>query len=185
MKTNLTNAQIEELLQTIQSRFEKNATRHQHIEWTQVQNRLLKNAHKLWPLFEMERTGGEPDVVGIDSMTKEFLFYDCSAETPLDRRGLCYDNEALDARKDNKPVDSAVHMANEMGIELLTEQEYRYLQELGHFDQKTSSWIKTPDKIRKLDGSVFCDFRYNTVFMYHNGASSYYSSRGFRGVLKV
>ncbi len=185
MNIKLLKEQNNELLQTLKTRFETNQIRHQAIEWNQVYNKLIENPEKLWSLFEMERTGGEPDVVGIDSLTNEFLFYDCSKESPIGRRSTCYDNEALDSRKENKPIDSAVNMANNMGIELLSKEEYRKLQVLDSFDLKTSSWVKTPDNIRKLGGAIFCDHRYDTVFTYHNGASSYYSVRGFRGVLKV
>ncbi len=185
MRKELSQDQLNELLQTVKTRFEMNQSHHKEIEWNQIQKKLVENPEKLWSLFEMERTGGEPDVVGIDTSTKEYLFYDCSKESPIGRRNTCYDNEALDARKEYKPKDSAINMAREMGIDLLTEKEYRQLQELGDFDLKTSSWVKTPETIRKLDGAVFCDRRYNNVFIYHNGASSYYSSRGFRGVLKV
>ena len=159
--------------------------RHKGIVWSKVEAKLKKNADKLWSLNEMERTGGEPDVVGFDKKKNEYIFYDCSAESPKGRRSLCYDKEALEKRKEHKPKDSAVNMAKAMGIELLTEEQYRELQKLGGFDLKTSSWVKTPDKIRKLGGAIFCDRRYDTVFTYHNGAESYYAARGFRGVLKV
>lgn len=181
----LSAAQLEELLATLKTRFEKNMSRHDGLEWAKVQAKLEAQADKLWALNEMERTGGEPDVVGYDKKANEYLFYDCSAESPAGRRSLCYDKQALDARKENKPADSAVNMATAMGITLLTEHEYRELQKLGKFDTKTSSWLKTPEDIRKLGGSVFGDRRYNTVFMYHNGADSYYAARGFRGVLRV
>lgn len=181
----LSAAQREELLATLKTRFEKNMSRHDGLEWAKVQAKLEAQADKLWSLNEMERTGGEPDVVGYDKKANEYLFYDCSAESPAGRRSLCYDKQALDARKENKPADSAVNMATAMGITLLTEHEYRELQKLGKFDTKTSSWLKTPEDIRKLGGSVFGDRRYNTVFMYHNGADSYYAARGFRGVLRV
>lgn len=184
-KKNLSPKQSEELLKTLKTRFEKNLTRHKGIEWTKVEAKLKKNNDKLWSLNEMERTGGEPDVIGYDRKTGEYIFYDCSAESPKGRRSLCYDKEALEKRKEHKPKDSAVNMANAMGIELLTEEQYRELQKLGEFDLKTSSWVKTPDKIRKLGGAIFCDRRYDTVFTYHNGAESYYAARGFRGVLKV
>jgi len=159
--------------------------RHQGLEWTKVQARLEASAEKLWSLSEMERTGGEPDVVGHDKKTGEYIFYDCSAESPKDRRSLCYDREALDSRKENKPKDSATDIAAAIGIELLTEEQYRELQKLGNFDTKTSSWVKTPPDIRKLGGALFCDRRFNTIFVYHNGAESYYAARGFRGSLRV
>jgi len=159
--------------------------RHEGLEWAKVQAKLEANAEKLWSLSEMERTGGEPDVVGQNKKTSEYIFYDCSAESPKDRRSLCYDREALDARKENKPKGSALDMATAMGVELLTEEQYRELQKLGNFDMKTSSWVKTPSAIRKLGGALFCDRRYNTVFVYHNGAESYYAARGFRGSLRV
>jgi len=186
-KSNLTlsNEQREELLATLKARFEKNIARHKGLEWANVQARLEANSEKLWSLHEMERTGGEPDVVGLDPETGEYLFYDCSAESPKGRRSLCYDREALESRKENKPKDSAIDMASAMGIELLTEEQYRELQKLGEFDTKTSSWVKTPPAIRKLGGALFCDRRYNTVFVYHNGAESYYAARGFRGLLRV
>ena len=175
----------DELLVTLQARFEENMSRHQGLEWLAVQARLETNPDKLWSLSEMERTGGEPDVVGYDQTTGEYLFYDCSTESPEGRRSLCYDQQALEARKANKPQDSAMHMAATMGIELLSEDEYRALQNLGEFDLKTSSWIKTPPEIRALGGALFCDRRYDHVFVYHNGAESYYAARGFRGSLKV
>ncbi|HVG23387.1 MAG TPA: DUF4256 domain-containing protein [Thermoanaerobaculia bacterium] len=175
--------QREELVMTLKARFEENTKRHKRIAWADVEAKL--NAAKLRALHEMERTGGEPDVVGRDAKTGEFLFYDCSAETPSGRRSLCYDREALDSRKEHKPAGSAMDMAAEMGIELLTEDEYRALQELGEFDLKTSSWIATPAEIRKLGGALFCDRRYDHVFVYHNGASSYYAARAFRGALRV
>lgn len=184
-KTELSPAERQELLGTLKTRFEKNMTRHPGLDWALVQTRLELNPEKLWSLSEMERTGGEPDVVGFDQKTSEFLFYDCSAETPKDRRNLCYDREALDARKEFKPKDSALDMAAAMGIEILTEEEYRHLQTLGKFDTKTSSWVKTPAEIRKLGGAIFCDRRYDHVFTYHNGAESYYGGRGFRGSLRV
>ena len=177
--------QSEELLKTLKTRFEKNMNRHKGIQWAKLQAKLEANARKLWSLGEMERTGGEPDVVGMDKKTGEFIFYDCSEESPKGRRSLCYDREALNSRKEFKPKDSAVDMAAAMGIELLTEEEYRQLQKLGKFDLKTSSWVKTPSGIRKLGGAVFCDRRYDTVFLYHNGAESYYAARGFRGSLRV
>lgn len=185
MKKELSPKQLEELLNTLKSRFEKNMNRHKGFEWTKVIARLEANPGKLWSLNEMERTGGEPDVVGFDKKTGEYIFYDCSAESPKDRRSFCFDGEALRSRKEFKPKNSAVDAAAEMGIDLLTEEQYRDLQKLGKFDLKTSSWIKTPDDIRKLGGAVFCDRRYNNVFVYHNGAESYYAARGFRGSLKV
>ena len=175
----------EELLKTLQARFEKNMNRHRGLEWTRVQSTLEANAEKLWSLNEMERTGGEPDVVGYDKKTGEYIFYDCSAESPEGRRSVCYDREALESRKEHKPKNSAVDMAAAMGIELLTEEQYRALQKLGRFDLKTSSWVKTPSAIRELGGAIFCDCRYDNVFVYHNGAESYYAARGFRGSLRV
>jgi len=181
----LSNEQREELLRTLKARFEKNTNRHQGRAWAEVQAKLDANAEKLWSLNEMERTGGEPDLVGHDKNTGEFIFYDCSAESPKGRRSLCYDREALESRKENKPEDNAMDIAAAIGIELLTEEQYRELQQLGNFDTKTSSWVKTPPKIRKLGGALFCDRRYDTVFLYHNGAESYYAARGFRGSLRV
>ena len=178
-------SKTEELLATLKIRFEKSMNRHEGFTWADIQSRLELNTGKLWSLNEMERTGGEPDVVGYDKKTGEYIFYDCSAESPKERRNLCYDGEALNARKENKPEDSAINMAGDMGIELLTEEQYRGLQQLGDFDNKTSSWIKTPSAIRKLGGALFCDRRYNTVFTYHNGAESYYAARGFRGSLNI
>lgn len=177
--------EAEELLQTLKARFGKNMKRHVNLAWDDVEKRLKANADKLWPLSEMERTGGEPDVVGHDERTSEYIFYDCSAESPKGRRSLCYDDEALKSRKEHKPGGSAADMAATIGIELLTEAQYRELQQLGAFDTKTSSWVKTPAEIRELGGALFCDRRYNTVFVYHNGAESYYAARGFRGVLRV
>jgi hypothetical protein len=177
--------QREELLSALKARFEKNMTRHKGLEWAKVQAKLEANPEKLQSLHEMEGTGGEPDVVGQDQKTGEYLFYDCSAESPSGRRSLCYDREALESRKENKPENNAIDMAAAMGIELLTEEEYRELQKLGKFDLKTSSWVKTPAAIRKLGGALFCDRRYDHVFLYHNGASSYYAARGFRGSLTV
>lgn len=174
-----------ELLKTLKDRFAKNMNRHKGIEWADVQARLEAKPTKLLSLFEMETTGGEPDVVGYDKKTGEYIFFDCSPESPKGRRSLCYDHEALEARKEHKPEDSAVNRAEEMGIELLSEEQYRELQRLGSFDTKTSSWVRTPSDIRKLGGALFCDRRYNTVFVYHNGAESYYAARGFRGVLRV
>ena len=173
------------LLKTLKDRFEKNKVRHKDLEWDKIQAKLEANPEKMWSLNEMERTGGEPDVVSFDKNTDEYLFYDCSAESPKDRRSICYDQEALESRKENKPKNSAIAMASEMGIELLTEEQYRELQQLGNFDTKTSSWIQTPADIRKLGGAIFADFRYGTVFVYHNGAESYYAARGFRGLLRV
>ena len=175
----------EELIRILKDRFQKNMHRHKGLEWSKIQARLEANAEKMWSLQEMEKTGGEPDIVGYDKKTGEYIFYDCSAESPNGRRSLCYDRKALETRKENKPKDNAVDVAASMGIELLTEEQYRYLQSFGEFDLKTSSWVKTPDDIRKLGGAIFCDRRYNTVFVYHNGAESYYAARGFRGVLKV
>lgn len=184
-KKKLSAEQQEELLKTLKARFEKNRKRHKDIEWDKVAARLIANVEKLWSLNEMEATGGEPDVVGYDKKTDEYIFYDCSIESPKGRRSLCYDREALNSRKENKPGSSAIDMSIAMGIELLTEEQYRQLQQLGAFDLKTSSWIKTPAEIRKLGGAIFCDCRYNTVFVYHNGAESYYAARGFRGSLRV
>ena len=184
-KQELSPEQREELLKTLKARFEKNRNRHEGMEWASVQARLDVHAEKLWSLNEMEKTGGEPDVVGHDKETGEYVFYDCSAESPTGRRSLCYDREALDSRKEHKPENSVLDMAAAMGIELLTEGQYRALQELGAFDTKTSSWVQTPSAIRKLGGALFGDRRYNTVFVYHNGAPSYYAARGFRGSLRV
>ena len=169
----------------MKARFEKNMNRHQGLEWSKVQTKLEANTEKLWSLHEMEKTGGEPDVVIHDKKTGEYIFYDCSAESPKARRSICYDGEALQSRKENKPADSATDMALAMGIELLTEEQYREMQKLGNFDTKTSSWVKTPSAIRKLGGALFCDRRFDTVFVYHNGAESYYAARGFRGSLRV
>jgi hypothetical protein len=177
--------QHEELLSVLKARFEKNMNRHIDLEWAKVQAMLEANTDKLWSLNEMERTGGEPDVVGYDKETGEYIFYDCSAESPKGRRSLCYDREALESRKEYKPENNAMDMADAMGIELLTEEQYRELQKLGNFDAKTSSWVKTPADIRKLGGAIFADFRYGNVFVYHNGAESYYAARGFRGSLRV
>lgn len=181
----LSPQQCEEFLKTLKARFEKNTAYHKGIEWEPVQEKLEANLEKLWSLYEMERTGGEPDVVGYHEATGEYTFMDCSPESPKGRRSVCYDREALESRKEHKPEASAVDMANAMGIELLTEAQYRELQTLGSFDLKTSSWVKTPESIRKLGGAVFCDHRYDTVFLYHNGADSYYGVRGFRGALKI
>jgi len=185
MKKKLSAKQSEELLSTLKSRFENNLKRHKDIEWLKVHARLQANPGKLWSLNEMEKTGGEPDIIGFDNQTGELIFCDCSAESPKGRRNLCYDREALESRKENKPNDNSVGLAHTMQIELLTEDQYRDLQKLGEFDLKTSSWIKTPMEIRKLGGALFCDRRYNTVFVYHNGAESYYAARGFRGSLRI
>jgi hypothetical protein len=184
-KKELSPKQREELIGALQARFEKNMNRHRGLEWVKVQAKLEANTEKLWSLQEMERTGGEPDVVGHDKKAGEYIFYDCSAESPKGRRSVCYDGEALEARKENKPDNSAMGMAAAMGIELLTEEQYRELQKLGHFDAKTSSWVKTPSDIRRLGGAIFADYRYGNVFVYHNGAESYYAARGFRGSLRV
>jgi len=177
--------QGEELLNTLNDRFKKYMNRHKGLDWDTVQAKLEANPEKLWSLNEMERTGGEPDLVGHDKTTGEYIFYDCSAESPKDRRNLCYDREALESRKEHKPKNNAIDMAAAMGIELLTEEQYRELQKLGNFDTKTSSWVITPTDIRKRGGAIFCDRRYDTVFVYHNGAESYYAARGFRGSLRV
>jgi hypothetical protein len=184
-KKALPAAQAKELLQILKARFEKNKARHKGIDWDKVQARLEAHPAKLWSLNEMEITDGEPDVVGHDKKTGEYVFYDCAPESPKGRRSICYDHEALESRKQHKPADSAVNMAADMGIELLTEEQYRELQQLGEYDLKTSSWVDTPDKIRKLGGALFCDRRFDTVFTYHNGAESYYGARGFRGALRV
>jgi hypothetical protein len=186
-KKKLAPDQIKELLKTLKTRFEKNMNRHKGIKWDDVQAKLdsAKAEEKLWTLNEMEKTGGEPDVVGYDKKKDEYIFYDCVAETPKDRRSLCYDRAALNARKEHKPANSAMDMAEEMGIEMLTEEEYRELQKLGNFDAKTSSWVKTPADIRERGGAIFGDYRYGKVFIYHNGAESYYAARGFRGSLRV
>ena len=184
-KSDLSAKQREELLSALKTRFEKNMNRHKGLDWSKVQAKLEANPQKLWSLSEMENTGGEPDVVGFDKKSGEYVFNDCSAESPKGRRSVCYDREALNSRKEHKPKDSAIDMAAAMGIELLTEEQYRELQKLGDFDLKTSSWIQTPPDIRKLGGALFCDRRYNTVFLYHNGAESYYGARAFRGSLKV
>ena len=181
----LSPEQREELLRALKARFEKNMNRHQGLEWAKVQAKLEANPSKLWSLHEMERSGGEPDVVGYDKKTGETIFYDCSAESPTGRRNVCYDREALESRKEFKPEDNAMDMAAAMGIDLLTEEQYRELQILGNFDTKTSSWLKTPSEIRKLGGAIFADRRYEHVFVYHNGAGSYYGVRGFRGSLRV
>jgi len=184
-KKELSPEQREELISVLNARFEKNMTRHKSLEWAKIQAKLEANTKGLWSLNEMESTGGEPDVVGHDKKKGEYIFYDCSAESPKGRRSLCYDDEALESRKEHKPEGSAIGMAGAMGIELLTEEEYRELQQLGVLDTKTSSWVITPAGIRKLGGALFCDRRYDTVFLYHNGAESYYAARGFRGSLRV
>ncbi len=184
-KKKLSLEQQEEMIKALKDRFVKNMNRHKGIEWSKVQSKLEANVDRLWSLNEMERTGGEPDVVGYDKKTGEYIFFDCSVESPKNRRSICYDQKALEDRKEHKPKNSAIGMADEMGIKLLTEEQYRALQQLGEFDIKTSSWIQTPPDIRKLDGAIFADYRYGNVFIYHNGASSYYSSRAFRGSLKV
>jgi hypothetical protein len=184
-KKELSSGQREELLKILQPRFDKNMNRHQDLQWAKVKAKLEANTDKLWSLSEMERTGGEPDVVDHDKKTGEYIFYDCSPESPKGRRSLCYDREALESRKENKPQGNAVDMATGMDIELLTEEQYRGLQKLGTFDAKTSSWVKTPAAIRKLGGALFCDRRFDTVFVYHNGAESYYAARAFRGSLRV
>src|SRR6266536_3184285 len=184
-KTELSPKQREELLRALKARFEKNLNRHKGLEWAKVHAKLEANAEKLWSLNEMERTGGEPDVVGHDKKTGEYIFYDCSAESPKGRRSICYDRKAQESRKEHKPENNAIDMAAAMGIELLAEEQYRELQKLGNFDAKTSSWVKTPSDIRKLGGAIFCDFRFGNVFVYHNGADSYYAARGFRGSLRV
>lgn len=184
-KRKISSAERDELFKVLESRFEKNMNRHKGLEWAKVRAKLEANPEKLWSLNEMEITGGEPDVVGNDKKTGEYIFYDCSAESPKGRRSICYDHEALESRKEHKPENSAIQMGADMGIEILTEEEYRDLQKLGKFDTKTSSWVKTPSAIRKLGGAIFCDCRYNHVFTYHNGAESYYAARGFRGSLRV
>ena len=182
----LSTAQAKELINVLKARFEKNMNRHKGLEWAKIQARLEKaGTEKLWSLNEMEKTGGEPDVVGYDKKTDEYIFYDCAAESPKGRRSLCYDREALESRKEHKPANNVIDMAAELGIELLTEEQYRDLQKLGNFDSKTSSWIKTPTGIRKLGGAIFADYRYGQVFIYHNGAESYYAARGFRGSLRI
>src|SRR5216110_950483 len=184
-KKDLSPEQREELPRALKARFEKNMNRHKGLEWAKVQAKLEANAEKLWSLNEMERTGGEPDVVGHDKKTGEYIFYDCSAESHKGRRSVCYDREALESRKEHKPENNAIDMAAAMGIELLSAEQYRELQKLGNFDSKTSSWVQTPTEIRKLGGALFCDHRYDTVFLYHNCAESYYAVRGFRGLLRV
>ena len=184
-KPELSPGQGEELLEALKARFEENMNRHEGVEWAKVRARLEANPERLWSLSEMERTGGEPDVVGHDKTTGEYVFYDCSAQSPAGRRNVCYDREALEKRREHKPKNSAMNMAADMGVEILTEKQYRNLQALGNFDTKTSSWVKTPSDIRKLGGALFCDRRYDTVFVYHNGAESYYANRAFRGSLRV
>jgi hypothetical protein len=184
-KKKLSPEQHEALLKVLKAHFEKNMNRHKGLEWAKVQAKLEASTEKLWSLNEMEETGGEPDVIGHDKKTGEYIFYDCSAESPKGRRSVCYDHEALESRKEHKPENSAIEMAADMGIEILTEEQYRELQQLGKFDTKTSSWVKTPADIRKLGGALFCDRRYDTVFVYHNGADSYYAARGFRGALRA
>jgi hypothetical protein len=184
-KKQLSPAQGEELLRLLKARFEKNTNRHKGVEWAKVEARLKGNSEKLWSLSEMEKSGGEPDIVGHDKKTGEYIFYDCSAESPKGRRSVCYDREALESRKEHKPANNAIDAAAAIGIELLSEEQYRELQKLGNFDLKTSTWVKTPSEIRKLGGALFCDRRYNHVFVYHNGAESYYAARGFRGSLRV
>ncbi|HEY3389042.1 MAG TPA: DUF4256 domain-containing protein [Prolixibacteraceae bacterium] len=184
-KKELSPEQRENLLIVLKSRFEKNMNRHKGLEWVKIQTKLDANAEKLWSLNEMERTGGEPDVIGLDTNSGEYIFYDCSAESPVGRRNACYDREALESRKEYKPANNAIDLATAMGIELLTEEQYRELQQIGNFDTKTSSWIITPSDVRRLGGALFCDRRYDTVFVYHNGAESYYAVRGFRGQLRV
>ena len=181
----LSPEQRETILSQLKVRFEKNRNRHMGLEWSKVEEKLISNEDKLWSLSEMERTGGEPDIIWKDDSAEEYTFYDCSPESPTGRRSICYDREALDSRKENKPKSSAQDMASDIGIEILTEEQYRELQKFGTFDVKTSSWVKTPEHIRKLGGALFCDKRYDTVFVYHNGAESYYAARGFRGLLKV
>lgn len=181
----LSKKDSDELIKTLKTRFDKHMHRHPHFQWDAIQERLESNPTKLWSLNAMEETGGEPDVVGRDEKTGEFIFFDCAAESPGGRRSICYDDEALAARKEHKPADSAINMAKEMGIGILNEEQYRALQQLGKFDSKTSSWIETPAAIRKLGGALFCDYRYATVFVYHNGAESYYAARGFRGSIKI
>lgn len=185
MKKEFSTKQKEELLNILKERFEKNMVRHKDLEWVKILKKLNDQSEKLWVLNEMEKTGGEPDVIGFDKKTGEYIFCDCSSESPVGRRSLCYDRTALDSRKENKPKNSAMDMAVSIGVEILSEEEYRELQKLGKFDTKTSSWIKTPADIRKLGGAIFCDRRYETVFVYHNGAESYYAARGFRGLLRV
>lgn len=184
-KKELSLDQCEELIRVLKNRFEKNINYHKSLLWTEVKEKLEANTEKLWSLYEMERTGGEPDVVAYDNNTGEYIFYDCSQESPKGRRSICYDREALESRKEHKPQNSAIDMASSMGIEILTEEQYRELNKFGNFDAKTSSWVKTPANIRKLGGGLFCDCRYDTVFVYHNGVESYYAGRGFRGSLRI
>ena len=184
-KNLLSPKQREDFFKTLKARFEKNAKRHKGVDWAKVQARLEANAEKVWSLSEMESTGGEPDVVGFDKKSGEYIFYDCSPESPTGRKSVCYDREGLESRKEHKPANSAIGMASEMGIELLTEEEFHELQKLGHFDTKTSSWLETPPEIRELGGAIFGDYRFGRVFIYHNGAQSYYGARGFRGSLRV
>ncbi|WP_238882899.1 DUF4256 domain-containing protein [Clostridium sp. YIM B02551] len=184
-KKELLPEQREELIKTLKSRFEKNTNRHEGLQWDSVEEKLEANIEKMWSLNQMEVTGGEPDVIGYDEKSGEYIFYDCSSESPKGRRSVCYDPEALESRKEHKPKNSAIGMADDMGIEILTEEQYRELQKLGNFDMKTSNWVKTPSDIRKLGGAIFTDFRYDNVFVYHNGAESYYGSRGFRGSIRV
>jgi hypothetical protein len=184
-KKSLTPKESVLLLEKLKTRFEQNIKYHKDIKWADVEKKLKSSPEKIWSLNEMEKSGGEPDVVDFDKKNNQYVFYDCSAESPIGRRSFCYDHEALNKRKENKPINSAMEMAKNIGIEILTQDEYRALQELGVFDQKTSSWVETPENIRKLGGALFCDFRYKTVFVYHNGADSYYAARGFRGSLKV
>lgn len=184
-KRMLSSEEYKDILEILKERFEKNMNRHKGMEWEEVEEKLKDNTEKLWSLYEMDRTGGEPDIIGYDEETGEYVFYDCSDESPKGRRSICYDRKALESRKQNKPQNNVIDMALDMGIEVLTEGQYRELQKLGRFDLKTSSWVKTPENIRKKGGAIFCDCRYDTVFVYHNGAESYYSARGFRGSLRV
>ncbi|TCD10718.1 DUF4256 domain-containing protein [Pedobacter frigidisoli] len=184
-KIALSSVEKQELINLLKARFEKNMDRHNGLEWISVEAKLKNNSEKLWSLNEMEKTGGEPDVIGYEKGTDEYVFFDCSAESPKNRRSICYDQKALDSRKENKPANSAINMATEMGIDILNEEQYRALQLLGKFDTKTSSWIKTPDEIRNHGGAIFADYRYGNIFIYHNGAESYYAARGFRGALSV
>lgn len=185
VKKKLSMDQVQQLLKILKSRFEKNMNRHKGLDWFKIEKKLQTKSEKMWSLNEMERTGGEPDVVGFDKKSGKYIFFDCSGESPKDRRSFCYDKEALDSRKENKPKNNAIGMADAMGIDLLTEEQYRELQKFGKFDAKTSSWLKTPADIRKLGGAIFADLRYGKIFVYHNGAESYYAARGFRGSLKL
>lgn len=185
MKKELSSEQRDELMNTLKIRFEANLNRHKELDWSKIEAKLMASPEKLWVLDEMEITGGEPDVVAYDENTGEYIFYDCAAESPKGRRSICYDHQALEARKEHKPANSAMQMAADMGVEVLNEEQYRYLQQFGKFDTKTSSWLSTPPEIRKLGGAIFGDYRYGTIFIYHNGAESYYGARGFRGLLKV